>query len=392
MRTSVTISHRGAAYELGRGPDCYGIWPVGAAGAAPLEWWPATDEGWSAAWYRFMQLEPGGAPVAPAPPARAGASRGARAAGVALTGAGVACGIAGLFPGYLGGQSLASQAYQLVPHLLYLGAWILGGALALAGGAGASLGLGASAVIVPLLLADVGEAIAGTAGGGPGLALTFAGALLCAAGAVTAFWAQPAAGRGRPAGRGHQGVPAAATMLAGLGAAIAFAPSWDRFTLRAAGGFTQTITAGNAFANPAPVIAGDVLTMAAIAAIAALAAVWRPGRAGAALLAGGVVPLVAQAASAVLQIRQPATPGQFGISPGQAARLGLTIGSGLTLAFWVYCAFVLALVLAALWLGGGPDLVPGAVQAPPAGSPPPPGAPAGPSEGPPPGAPAGLGR
>jgi hypothetical protein len=35
----------------------------------------------------------------------------------------------------------------------------------------------------------------------------------------------------------------------------------------------------------------------------------------------------------------------LGISPSSAAQAGLTITSGLTLAFWIYCAFVLALVV-----------------------------------------------
>ncbi len=47
-------------------------------------------------------------------------------------------------------------------------------------------------------------------------------------------------------------------MVAALGVAATFAPAWDSFTLRTAASQSQTLTAGNAFANPGAVIAGDV--------------------------------------------------------------------------------------------------------------------------------------
>src|SRR5262249_10230391 len=141
-----------------------------------------------------------------------------------------------------------------------------------------------------------------------------------------------------------------AATLAGLGAAAAFAPPWDSFTLRTAAGATQTVTAGNAFANPAPVIAGDVIVMIALAAVVVVAALWRPVRLGAALLAGAIVPMAAQAISALLQIGETTSPLQFGITPSQAARAGLTIDNGLTPAFWIYLAFVLALITVCGWM------------------------------------------
>ena len=88
-------------------------------------------------------------------------------------------------------------------------------------------------------------------------------------------------------------------VLAGLGTAAAFVPAWDNFTLRAAAGQTQTLTAGNAFADPGPVIAGNVVVMVALAAVVIAAALWRPARHGAVLLAGAVIPMAAQAISAL---------------------------------------------------------------------------------------------
>ena len=53
--------------------------------------------------------------------------------------------------------------------------------------------------------------------------------------------------------------------------------------------------------------------------------------------------MAAQAISALVQLAQAASPAQFGISPAQGAQLGLTISSGLTPVFWIYCAFIVAL-------------------------------------------------
>ncbi|HUJ04892.1 MAG TPA: hypothetical protein VLX31_02155 [Streptosporangiaceae bacterium] len=363
MSEDVTISHRGASYQLGRGPRFYGIWPAGSTDSPPLEWWPETDDGWSAAWLRFSQLEVpgavthvGAAPAAGFAPAAtfgtAAASRPGRpAAGAivaaALLGVGLLIGIVGLFPAYFGGTSLASESSELVPHLIYLAGWAAAAVLVVLGGgrqrAGALLGIGLSAVTLGLFLADIGTVAAGTSGGA-GLVLSSAGWLLCAAGSVVALRLRTT-GRQAWAREPRQWVPTVTMMLAAVGAAIAFAPSWDRYVLHTATGFSQTTTAGNAFANPGPVITGDVAVMVAVVAVAVVAGLWRPARYGAALLAGAVIPLAAQAISAIVEVVQGTPPAQFGVTPGQAAQLGLTIQSSLTLAFWVYCAFLVALLL-----------------------------------------------
>jgi hypothetical protein len=151
-------------------------------------------------------------------------------------------------------------------------------------------------------------------------------------------------------------------VLAGLGAAAAFAPPWDSFTLRAANGQTQSLTAGNAFSNPGLVIAGDVAVMVALAAVVILAALWRPVRHGAVLLAGAVIPMAAQAISALVQAGEAASPTQFGITPAQATQLGLTISSGVTPAFWIYCGFLVALVVSCAWMLFTPHEEPGSAR------------------------------
>jgi len=317
-----------------------------------------------------QQILPQQAPVATGPaPDSATVTRNSRIA-TGLLGLGVVLGITGLFPTYVAGASLASQPSEVVPHAIYLAAWGLSGVLILLGGmrlrAGALIGLGVSAVTFGLFFADVGTPLAGGASlMGAGLILSILGWAACTAGAGLASWrtlfVRAALGRaGAVSQRGQSGllgrlsgyeiVPIVTLMLAAVGAAIAFAPSWDRFTLLTTSGVSQTITEGNAFANPAPVIIGNVLVMVALVAVVIVAALWRPMRLGAALAAGAIIPMVAQAISAIVQISGPTSPLQFGLSRAQAAQLGLTINSGLTPMFWVFCAFVATAILLCVWL------------------------------------------
>jgi hypothetical protein len=424
----VTITYRGATYEIGRGRDFYGIWTVGGPRSHPLEWWPETAEGWSAAWSKFTAVEAPGtiapvgrrtppiahvdapAAVATAPLAErsAGQGQGPASPGTAvledrtapyaqgapfaqgasfaqgspfgqrfasgvphvntrtgtisatlLLAVGVIIGIAGLFPDYLAGSSLVQHAAQVVPHAIYLAVWTASAVLILLGGVrlrlGALLAAGMSVVTFGLFFADAGTAIAGGGQvGGWGLWLSLVGWLACAGGSALALLLRPAGGLStagflsRP--RGASLGPVVLLVLAGFGAAAAFAPAWDSYTLRTATGLTRSLTAGNAFSNPGLVIAGDVAVMAALAAVVIVAALWRPIRHGAVLLAGAAIPMVAQAVSAVIQVGDGASPTQFGFTPGQASQLGLTIASGVTPAFWIYCAFLLALVVSCAWM------------------------------------------
>ena len=414
MPENVSIAYRGANYAIGQGPQFYGIWHAAASQSQPLEWWPLTPEGWTGAWYRFASIEVPGtiAPVtgpaaaspaapaaepataaAPAPTAAQPADtvheqgfvpaaqtveqapnpvnlkRTSRIAALLLAG-GVALGVVGLFPTYINGASLASQPSEVVPHAFYLAAWSLSAVLILLGGArlraGTMVGLGVSVITFGLFFSDAGTPMAsGLHFMGAGLVLGILGWAACTAGVGLAFRSMlsvndPVAGNGLVRRRGlarrlgrpssHDIVPVVTLALAAIGAAIAFAPSWDSFTLRTAAGASQTITEGNAFANPVPVIIGDVLVMAALVAVVVVAALWRPMRLGAALAAGAIIPMVAQAISAIVQLSGPTSPLQFGISPAQASALGLKISAGLTPMFWVFCAFLATLILLCVWM------------------------------------------
>jgi hypothetical protein len=177
---------------------------------------------------------------------------------------------------------------------------------------------------------------------------TLLGWLLATAGAAAGYHRAAAGAPAKP--RARETGPLLMLLLAGLGTAAAFAPSWDKFTITASNGASRTITAGNAFANPGLVIAGDVLVMAALVAVVVVAALWRPARLGAALLAGATIPMAAQAISALVQLGEASPAQQVGLSPSQASAAGLTVTAGPTPVFWVYCIFVGALIACCAWL------------------------------------------
>jgi hypothetical protein len=402
------ISHRGEKYEIGRGKRFYGIWVTGAPYEAPVDRWPENRDGWHQAWSRFASMEPPGTIAAVERDRKAPLSGlrlrerlrlrspgGVLLAGEALLVLGVVLGLVGLFPGYAGGPSLLSQWDQVVPHLAYIIGWALAAAfIALsvarpsnAARLGALFGLGLSALTAGLFLSDVGQ-VTGGGSFGSGLVISLAGWLTCTVGSALAL----AAGRpqqadpgpastgftdtgltdpglanpglanpglaGQPSRpvrptRAHLG-PLALLVLAAIGTAAAFIPSWDRYVLTSTTG-SQTVTAGNAFDNGALVIAGNVVVIVALIAVAALAALWRPAKQGAWLLAGAIVPMAAEAVSALIQVGQGATASTFGISSAEAAAVGLRISSGLTGMFWVFFVFVISLIVSCAWLFTEPE-------------------------------------
>ena len=99
-------------------------------------------------------------------------------------------------PSYVSGASLASDATDLVPHLIYLAAWAAAAVLIFRGGArartGALLGLGTGVVTFGLFLADAGTPIApggSRACSRAGLVLGIIGWFFCTAGSAVALGA-----------------------------------------------------------------------------------------------------------------------------------------------------------------------------------------------------------
>ncbi len=361
VRENVHISHRGRVYEIGRGPGFCAIWTFGTPDLQPAEWWPETSEGWASAWARFVSLEgpENVVPVAPAPPPYVSipaspafevdtTTKGRTKVAAALLLSGVVLGLISLFPSYLAGKSLASQADQFVPHLFYFLAWGTSAALLLTRGSPSSIRVGAFAaagtsfVTFGYFFTDVGGVIdSGTHVIGAGLVLGLLGWIACVAGSVVAFRLRPHGGPAKPTRRDIGSI--LTVVVPAVGAVITFAPAWDHFTLSTASGAAQSINVGNAFSNPAALIAGNVIVMVALVAVIAVVALWRPVFLGGALLAGAIIPMAAQAVSALIQLGET-TPGQFGISAAQASRAGLTINAGLTLDYWFYFAFIVALI------------------------------------------------
>src|ERR1700722_12374170 len=281
------ISHRGQKYEIGRGKRFYGIWVVGAPYEAPVDRWPENHDGWQQAWARFAAMEEPGT-ITAVSRARAGlrlglwrgtaegggdslidkaaaSARPGRGTGLLLGEGllvlGVVLGLAGLFPNYEGGQSLLSQWDQVIQHLCYVIGWALSAALialsvarpSSAARYGALFGLGLSAVTFGMFLGDLGYLGSATSLGS-GLVISLLGWLACTVGAALALRAN-ATKPGEPSGparptRGHAG-PLALLVLAGIGTAAAFIPSWDQYILASSTeGTAQRILAGNAFSNP----------------------------------------------------------------------------------------------------------------------------------------------
>lgn len=328
---------------------------------APIEAWPKTREGWHHAWTRFGDLEAGRAKVASPEPAAAHLST--RPDDIPATIAesllsfGIVLQIAGLFPGYLGGASLAGAADQLALHAFFLAGFAVVAATLMSGhhrywARASAFGIGLSALTLGFFLSDFGQVAAGTTTGGPGFTLSFVGWGFAAVGiGLAAASAARHSSLGRPTWRQPSLVVTLGAL--GLGTAATFAPSWDRFHLLASTtGQSATVTAGNVFSEPGAEMAANLLVMALVVVAAVLAASWTSRRIGALVLGGALVPMVGQLAAAVAQLTAPPGPSSFGISGAQAARTGLQITAGLTPAFYLYTAFIAVLVgycVAQLW-------------------------------------------
>lgn len=70
----VTIDYTGSRFVLGRTADGYAIWEIASSGEPP-QLFPATPEGWTAAWLKFRELEGGAPPAAAGSGGTAGAVR-----------------------------------------------------------------------------------------------------------------------------------------------------------------------------------------------------------------------------------------------------------------------------------------------------------------------------
>lgn len=134
----------------------------------------------------------------------------------------------------------------------------------------------------------------------------------------------------------------------------AFLPAWDHavaYSPVTGQGINRSL--GNAFSGPWQQVIGTVLAAVAMAAVPAVAVRLRNRVAGAAAVCGSLLVLGSQLTAAVVQVDQPVSPAQVGLSGGEAARLGLQLALKLTGWFTVdalaaYALFAAVLVWATL--------------------------------------------
>ena len=280
-------------------------------------------------------------PVAAAKPA---GREVALAGGLLLLSVGVH--VAAMFPAYTVSPpaSVVSMPYEMAEYICLAVGWLVAGLLVLSRlsvRGGVALGAGIAAVELGFLITDLAASVQASGRGTAGLWLAFAALGLGGAGVLLGASLLPTgAPRLRPF---NQTVDARSvmTVLAAVLAVAAFLPSWDKYEVLNSAGHTSTVTLGDAFAQPAGVMAGELVAALALGVIAIAGAFWAPLSVGAWMTAGVLVALSSQLISAAVQVSQPVST----TVAGQPATVSLTW-------FWALdVAAAVALAGLALWSG-----------------------------------------
>jgi hypothetical protein len=130
----------------------------------------------------------------------------------------------------------------------------------------------------------------------------------------------------------------------------AFLPSWNHYSVTLTSGTVVSFNRGNAFDNPWQLIVGNVIAALAFALIPVVACTLRNRAVGAAAVAGSLIVMASQFASAVVQASQNNTLAVLGLTPTQAANQGIErVSQGLTAWFTVdvliaYALFAVVMV------------------------------------------------
>jgi hypothetical protein len=299
----------------------------------------------------------------PPPPPPAGPAKPAEGAVLVAGGLlGLSAGvhIAAMFPAYSGNPptSVASTPYEMAIYICLAVGWTAAAALVLTMSSvrgGVALGGAIAAIELGFLITDLAGADQASGGATPGLWLAFAALALGGAGVLLGASTVPLGGpRLRPYAESFS-PRAVLTVLAAVVAVAAFLPSWDRYEIVNSAGRTATVTLGNAFSQPAGVMAGELVAALAIGLIAILAAFWAPPTVGAWMTAGVVIALASQLISAAVQVNQPLSAA----GAGERATMSLT-------GYWaIDVGAAVALAGLALWAGLSPQ--PGQVRSPASG-------------------------
>jgi hypothetical protein len=254
--------------------------------------------------------------------------------------------IGAMFPPYPGlpASPVVSSSWEIAVYVCLEVGWALAALLVLSRisvRGGAALGAGLGAVELGLLAVDIANGFLVSNGSEAGAWLALAGLGFGAAGvlvtASTVALGAPRAPRGRSA---------LVMLLATFAVVLAYLPSWDKWTaVEPSLHVSGSVTEGYAFAQPAVVMAGVLLTVIAFAFVAVLGSVWYPVSVGAWATAGAVIAIASQLISAVFQLSEAVPSTAFGVSATQARSVGLKTSTSLT-GWWE--ADVAATVLLAL--------------------------------------------
>jgi hypothetical protein len=156
-----------------------------------------------------------------------------------------------------------------------------------------------------------------------------------------------------PAPSGAYGVgPTALVAVLALITAGAFLPAWDRYVGQVTTtGRSITFNLGNAFSGPWPLILGNVLVALALVSVPIVATRLRDRAVAASVVAGSLLALAAQFTTAIVQVNQPVPASVVGLTPAQAAQLGLQLHQSLTGWFTIDVLAAYALFVAVMVIG-----------------------------------------
>ena len=144
-------------------------------------------------------------------------------------------------------------------------------------------------------------------------------------------------------------VRALLSVMVAIVAVAAFWPSWDHYHLVYATGQVRDINLGNAFNQPAAIMAGEVVAGLAIGCTIVTAAFWRDAVVGAWAIAGTAIALASQVISGIVQVSEPISK-LLGTPSTSAVNLSASSVS-LTGYWYVDLGATAALFLLAFWAG-----------------------------------------
>ena len=144
-------------------------------------------------------------------------------------------------------------------------------------------------------------------------------------------------------------VRALLSVMVAIVAVAAFWPSWDHYHLVYATGQVRDINLGNAFNQPAAIMAGELVAGLAIGCTIVTAAFWRDAVVGAWAIAGTAIALASQVISGIVQVSEPISK-LLGTPSTSAVNLSASSVS-LTGYWYVDLGATAALFLLAFWAG-----------------------------------------